>query len=135
VGVHGFWSCGAYTPTRPDGGPAGLPQDGTALHDRVAPSFTLVGFAGDGSVGELLQAEAAQGLTVTHTVVDDPVRGTAKIATSLNARASPSPAPGHWGGCGRRVDFTYYGRSEELRNGIRCPSGRRFSVSTPEAAR
>ncbi|WP_225839301.1 FAD-dependent monooxygenase [Streptomyces sp. NK08204] len=63
----------AYTPTTWPGGrpPSLLLQDGTPIYDLFAPSFTLVDFAGDGRADALLEAAAAQGLPVGHTVVTD----------------------------------------------------------------
>ncbi|MER7192739.1 FAD-dependent monooxygenase [Streptomyces flaveolus] len=63
----------AYTPTSWPGGrpPSLLLKDGTALYDHFAPCFTLVDFAGDGRGEALLEAAAAQGLPVGHTVVND----------------------------------------------------------------
>ncbi|MGV9310698.1 FAD-dependent monooxygenase [Streptomyces sp. NPDC003691] len=62
-----------YTPTtRPGSRPPSLfLRDGTALYDLLGPFFTLVDFAGDGRASPLLDAAAAQGLPVTHTVVTD----------------------------------------------------------------
>ena len=67
------WRPGEYTPTTWPGGrpPSLLLQDGTALYDRFVPSYTLVDFADDGSADELLQEAAAQGLPVSHSVVND----------------------------------------------------------------
>ncbi|MGW1279612.1 FAD-dependent monooxygenase [Streptomyces tsukubensis] len=63
-----------YTPTtRPGSRPPSLfLRDGTALYDLLGPDFTLVDFAGDGRASPLLDAAAAQGLPVAHTVVADP---------------------------------------------------------------
>lgn len=67
------WRPGEYTPTTWPGSrpPSLLLQDGTALYDRLAPSFTLVDFTGDGRADELLREAAAQRLPVRHTVVND----------------------------------------------------------------
>lgn len=68
------WSPLEYTPTTWPGGrpPSLVLKDGTPIYDRFAPSFTLVDFAGDGRADPLLEAAAAQGLPVSHTVVTDP---------------------------------------------------------------
>ncbi|SHN26487.1 FAD-dependent monooxygenase [Actinacidiphila paucisporea] len=67
------WHPGEYTPTTWPGGrpPSLLLQDGTALYDRFALSFTLIDFAGDGGADELLREAAAQGLPVGHAVVNN----------------------------------------------------------------
>lgn len=71
------WRPAEYTPTTwPGARPPSLVLDGgTPIYERFAPSFTLVDFAGDGRAAPLLEAAAAQGLPVSHTVVRD---GTAR---------------------------------------------------------
>ncbi|WP_225801882.1 FAD-dependent monooxygenase [Streptomyces sp. NK15101] len=72
-GPEPAWSPREYTPTTwPGSRPPGLlVEDGTPILDRFGPSFTLVDFAGDGRARPLLDAAAAQGLPVAHTVVTD----------------------------------------------------------------
>ncbi|MFB6522417.1 FAD-dependent monooxygenase [Streptomyces sp. NPDC056401] len=67
------YSPAEYTPTTWPGGrpPSLLLEDGKAIYDLFAPSFTLVDFAGDGRADALLEAAAAQGLPVSHQVVND----------------------------------------------------------------
>ena len=67
------WSPQEYRPTTWPGSrpPSVILGDGTPIYDRFAPSFTLVDFAGDGRADSLLEAAAAQGLPVSHTVVTD----------------------------------------------------------------
>ena len=67
------WSPQRYTPTTWPGGrpPSLVLSCGEPIYDRFAPSFTLVDFAGDGSAAPLLEAAAAQGVPVSHTVVTD----------------------------------------------------------------
>ncbi|WP_246562405.1 FAD-dependent monooxygenase [Streptomyces roseirectus] len=67
------WSPGRYTPTTwPGGRPPGLLlDDGTPILDRLAPSFTLVDFTGDGRAHPLLAEATAQGLPLSHTVITD----------------------------------------------------------------
>ncbi|BCL13440.1 FAD-dependent monooxygenase [Micromonospora sagamiensis] len=67
------WSPREYTPTTWPGGrpPSLVLDDGEPIYDRFAPSFTLVDFVGDGRADPLLDAAAAQGVPVSHTVVTD----------------------------------------------------------------
>ncbi|MEV0492144.1 FAD-dependent monooxygenase [Streptomyces atratus] len=67
------WKPREYTPTTWPGGrpPSLLLEDGKPIYDHFALPFTLIDFAGDGSADALLEAAAAQGLPVTHTVVTD----------------------------------------------------------------
>jgi 2-polyprenyl-6-methoxyphenol hydroxylase-like FAD-dependent oxidoreductase len=68
------WRPQEYTPTTWPGGrpPSLVLDDGEPIYDRFAASFTLVDFVGDGSADPLLDAAAAQGVPVGHTVVADP---------------------------------------------------------------
>jgi hypothetical protein len=67
------WSPAEYTPTTWPGSrpPSLVLGDGKPIYDRFTPAFTLVDFAGDGSATPLLEAAAAQGLPINHTVVTD----------------------------------------------------------------
>ncbi|GAB3519792.1 FAD-dependent monooxygenase [Phytohabitans suffuscus] len=67
------WTPHAYTPTTWPGGrpPSVLLDGGRSIYDRFAASFTLVDFAGDGRATPLLEAAAAQGVPLRHTVVAD----------------------------------------------------------------
>jgi 2-polyprenyl-6-methoxyphenol hydroxylase-like FAD-dependent oxidoreductase len=67
------WRPEEYTPTTWPGGrpPSFVLDDGKSIYDHFAPSFTLVDFAGDGGADPLLEAAAAQGVPVSHTVVTD----------------------------------------------------------------
>nr|WP_198151215.1 FAD-dependent monooxygenase [Kibdelosporangium sp. MJ126-NF4]CEL13109.1 Salicylate hydroxylase [Kibdelosporangium sp. MJ126-NF4]CTQ98796.1 Salicylate hydroxylase (EC 1.14.13.1) [Kibdelosporangium sp. MJ126-NF4] len=69
------WSPRRYLPTTWPGGrpPTVLLGNGSSIHDRLGPCFTLVDFAGDGRADTLLAAASAQGLPVSHTVVADDV--------------------------------------------------------------
>lgn len=74
AGAAPGWSPWTYTPTTwPGGRPPSLRlDDGRMAFDRFGPWFTLVDFAADGRADGLLEAAAAQGLPVRHTVVTDP---------------------------------------------------------------
>lgn len=65
------WRPEAYTPTTWPGGrpPSLVGNSGRSIYDEFIPSFTLVDFAGDGRAGPLLEAAAAQGVPVRHTVL------------------------------------------------------------------
>jgi 2-polyprenyl-6-methoxyphenol hydroxylase-like FAD-dependent oxidoreductase len=67
------WSPHEYTPTTWPGGrpPSVVLKDGKTIYDRFASSFTLVDFAGDGRADPLLEAAAAHGLPLRHTMVAD----------------------------------------------------------------
>jgi 2-polyprenyl-6-methoxyphenol hydroxylase-like FAD-dependent oxidoreductase len=67
------WRPQEYTPTTWPGGrpPSLVLNDGKPIYDRFAPFFTLVDFAGDGGAAPLLEAAAAHGVPVSHTVVTD----------------------------------------------------------------
>jgi 2-polyprenyl-6-methoxyphenol hydroxylase-like FAD-dependent oxidoreductase len=69
------WSPGAYTPTTRPGSrpPSVVLGDGKPIFDRFATPFTLVDFTGAGDAGPLLEAAAAQGVPVNHTIVTDGV--------------------------------------------------------------
>ena len=67
------WSPRAYTPTTRPGSrpPSVVLADGKPIYDRFAAPFTLVDFVGAGDAGPLLEAAAAQGVPVSHTIVTD----------------------------------------------------------------